>query len=214
MSTIESLQSLHEVLEPLGVSRNETDDLGDWIHDSFSALEKLHEELTQWQSELARKETELNLRTDALEKSPRDKSEVQQQLEKLEGELAAAQEDTRLLEKEKAQQLVDYENLVNKYAQLKSDLHDAHEQIAQLVDTIESQRHRAEKDRELWLSEFRELHAALKEHNTNLLAKVDQLICYQQESKKTEPDSSQTVPSSVKPNQLRQRAKLRRKPKN
>ena len=70
MSSIESLESLHEVLEPLGTFRTENDDLGEWIHDSFAALEKLHEELTQWQSELARKETELNLRSDALDKYP------------------------------------------------------------------------------------------------------------------------------------------------
>lgn len=214
MSTIESLQSLHEVLEPLGVSRNENEDLGEWIHDSFSALEKLHEELTQWQSELARKETELNLRTDALEKSPRDQTEVQHQIDQLEGDLATAREDARLLEKEKAQQLVDYENLVSKYAQIKSDLHDAHEQVAQLVDTIESQRHSAEKDRELWQKEFRDLHNALEKHNANLLVKLDQLICLQQESTNTEPDPTKTVPSSVKPNELCQRGKLRRKPKS
>jgi predicted nuclease with TOPRIM domain len=78
MSTtaVETLESLQEALDPLDAYRSEQVELGSWIHDSFSALEKLHEELTQWQSELARKETELDLRQDALEKSPSGEKEI------------------------------------------------------------------------------------------------------------------------------------------
>ena len=61
MSTaVETLESLQEALDPLGTLQSEQAELGSWIHDSFTALEKLHAELTQWQSELARKETELD----------------------------------------------------------------------------------------------------------------------------------------------------------
>lgn len=213
-STLDSMQSLHEALEPLGVVRTENDDLGTWIHDSFAALEKLHEELTQWQSELARKETQLDLRTDALEKCPQGGSENQQhQLAELQEELAAAKEDAKVLEEEKAQQLIQYENLVSKYEQIKSELHAAQEQVSQLVSTIESQRHSAEKAREVWQKEFEQLHVALDKHYAKLLVQLEKSTTLEEGTETGEPDPTKTVPSVTESPAPRQRNQSRRRAK-
>ena len=68
-ATADIIDSLQATLEPLEALHGEHSQLEAWVHDSFSALEKLHSELTEWQSELARKQTELDLREDSLSRS-------------------------------------------------------------------------------------------------------------------------------------------------
>ncbi len=219
MSTTESLESLHEVLAPLGVLRTENEDLGDWIHDSFAALEKLHEELTQWQSELARKETELNLRADALEKSPRIETEIQHHLAQLEEELEAAKEEARKLEEENAEQILEFEGLKGKYAQIELDLHTSHERIRQLEASLKNERQRSESDRELWQEEFRQLRTELDNYYERLSAQLEKSQIAKskssvEESTTAEPDPKKAVHSPAKSDGHRQRDQSRRKSKN
>ena len=67
-STCEAIETLQATLEPLAALQGEHTQLEAWVNDSCQALENLHGELAEWQNELARKQTELDLREDALEK--------------------------------------------------------------------------------------------------------------------------------------------------
>ncbi|TWU28565.1 hypothetical protein [Bythopirellula polymerisocia] len=213
MSTIQSFETLQEVLEPLGAIRNENDDLGEWIHDSFAALEKLHEELTQWQSELARKETELNLRADSLEKYPQIESDVQTHLAQLENELASVKEESKKLEEANSGQLLEFEELESECTKLKEELATAHEQINQLESSLVFEQQRSGADRELWQEEFRQLRDALDEYHARLFTRLEKVTIRNEEAVSDQPIPTTSARSIAKSAELRQSAKSRRKPK-
>ncbi len=68
-STATLVDSFQATLEPLESLHRGQSQLEAWVQDSFSALEKLHSELTEWQSELARKQTEIDLRENAISRT-------------------------------------------------------------------------------------------------------------------------------------------------
>ena len=80
-SAHETLESLQTTLEPLADLHGQHNQLESWVNDSCQALEKLHGELAEWQNELARKQTELDLREDALEKCQSQEEELGTQVE-------------------------------------------------------------------------------------------------------------------------------------
>ena len=79
MSTLEAIESIQAAMAPLETLQGEHSQLEAWVHDSFGALEKLHGDLTDWQSELARKQTELDLREDSLDKCQNQSKGLNQQ---------------------------------------------------------------------------------------------------------------------------------------
>lgn len=184
MSTMQSLQSLHEALQPLGNLHAESEELGAWIHDSFAALEKLHEELTQWQSELARKETELDLREDAAAAGkPVPPSVAQsQQAKELQRELATAQA--------KAQEF-------------QTELATAHQRIKQLEA---AQRDRKAAGDTPWQDQFAALRKLLEENFEHITRQLDSL--------QSEEPTGSAAGAQSKSDELRRRAQSRRAAKN
>ncbi len=175
MSTVETLESLHVALEPLEVLQNEQVELGSWIHDSFSALEKLHEELTQWQSELARKETELDLRQDALGKAKTADKGQQKQVIQLEQKLAASQEELQQLEEENGEQLREFEALEARFTALGVEFEVVRLRNTELEATLEAERKRSASTSEQFQEEFHVLRSELEKYYQLLAGQIEKI---------------------------------------
>jgi chromosome segregation ATPase len=175
MSTVETLESLHEALEPLEVLQSEQAELGSWIHDSFSALEKLHEELTQWQSELARKETELDLRQDALGKAKSADKGLQKQVIQLEQKLAASQEELQQLEDENGEQLREFETLEARFTGLELEFEVVRQRNSELEIALEAERERSAGTGQMFQGEFEVLRSELEKYFQSLTGQLDRI---------------------------------------
>lgn len=176
MSTvIEPLESLQDALDPLGTLQSEQAELGSWIHDSFSALEKLHEELTQWQSELARKETDLDLRQDALGRFKTTDKELQKQVTELEEQLAVSQESSRQFEQRNGEQLRELERIEVRCGELEVQHNVACERITELEATLAAERQRSASESEVWKKEFQSLRRDLEKYYQLLTDQVEKV---------------------------------------
>jgi chromosome segregation ATPase len=175
MSTVETLESLSEALEPLEVLQSEQAELGTWIHDSFSALEKLHEELTQWQSELARKETELDLRQDALGKAKTADKGLQKQVIQLEQKLAASQEELQQLEEENGEQLREFETLEARFTGLEVEFEVVRKRNTELEIALETERKRSASTSGLFQDEINVLRSELETHFQSLAGQIEKI---------------------------------------
>jgi chromosome segregation ATPase len=212
MSTVETLESLHEALEPLEVLQNEQAELGTWIHDSFSALEKLHEELTQWQSELARKETELDLRQDAIGKSKSAEKGLQKQLVQLEQKLVASQEELQQLEEENGEQLQEFENLEARFTQLEMEFEVARKRNTELEIALETERERTASTNQLCEDELRDLRTDLEKYYQLLAEQIEKVSTSAHEH--YEPHTPLSAGAAhAKSAELRRRAQSRREAK-
>lgn len=165
IATADAVDSLQATLEPLEALQGEHSQLEAWVHDSFSALEKLHSELTEWQSELARKQTELDLREDSLsraESRPAAPSESSEQFGLLQQELTEAREEAQQLEEESAEQLQEMENMELKLVQLDEELKSAQKRYTELSQLLEAERARAAQEEHHWQCEMRDMRRLLE----------------------------------------------------
>jgi chromosome segregation ATPase len=212
MSTVETLESLQVALEPLEVLQNEQVELGAWIHDSFSALEKLHEELTQWQSELARKETELDLRQDAIGKSKTAEKGLQKLTTQLEQQLAASQLELQQLEEENGEQLQEYEKLEARFTQLEVDCQVVRQRNAELEAALAAERKRTASTTQQCENEIRELRNDFEKHFQQLAEQIEKVSLGAQEHQESNTPLSAGA-AHAKSAELRRRAQSRREAK-
>lgn len=175
-TTVETLESLQEALAPLEILRNDQAELGTWIHDSFAALEKLHEELTQWQSELARKETELDLRQDALGKKKSSENGLDNEVSQLQEQLQAAKEELRQLEGENTEQLQELERLEARCGELDAAQEAAQSKLVDLQAALDAERTRSATDSQDWKEEFRALRSELEQYSLQIAEQLDKLV--------------------------------------
>ncbi len=161
-AAVDSLQQA--TLEPLESLHGEHSQLEAWVHDSFSALEKLHSELTEWQSELARKQTELDLREDAISRSESQSvgGDAEEQIAHWQSESAEHREEMQQLEEENAEQLQELENMELKFVQLEKELHDARKRSIELDQLLELERVRSTEEQHQWQGEFRDMRRLLE----------------------------------------------------
>jgi chromosome segregation ATPase len=199
MSTtaVETLESLQEALDPLDAIQSEQVELGSWIHDSFSALEKLHEELTQWQSELARKETDLDLREDALNKPAGTNKASNKQTARLEQQLAKTQEGLK--------------RVGAKNDELLSQYGAALERTVELETALAAEREQAASDRELWKEQFEFLRGDLEKYYQLLAEQLEKVAAQQGCHELYTPLSAGAA--HAKSVELRRRAQSRREAK-
>ncbi|MCH7751451.1 MAG: hypothetical protein IH898_04780 [Planctomycetes bacterium] len=171
-ATATAVDSLQATLEPLESLHGEHSQLEAWVHDSFSALEKLHSELTEWQSELARKQTEIDLREDAISRSDSQTidGDAEEQIAHWQRELAEAREETQQLEEENAEQLQELENMELKFVQMENELQDAQKRSAEVNQLLELERVRSTEEQHQWQGEFRDMRR-LMEKQYSLLEK-------------------------------------------
>lgn len=136
----ETIESIQATLQPLEALQGEQTQLETWVHDSFGALEKLHEELSDWQTELARKQTELDLREDALEKCKVEGSDLDEHVVQWKQELDEAREEIHQLEEENAEQIQELENLERRHRRMQTELAAAKQHSEDLSTALEDER--------------------------------------------------------------------------
>ena len=163
MSTVNAIESLQSTLEPLQELQGEQTQLEAWVNESFKALESLHGELAEWQSVLARKQTELDMREDNLENFSQDNSHLEEKVTEWESELAQAREEIGQLEEENAEQLQELESLENRHASLESELEKARENVEELTATLDEERSRVVDGQHDWKDEFEQIRYLLNQ---------------------------------------------------
>ncbi len=209
MSTLEAIESIPTALEPLEALRGEHTQLESWVHDSFGALEKLHGDLSEWQSELARKQTDLDLREDALEKFQGQNENLDEAVGQWKIDLETAREEVRQLEDENGEQLQELETLERQHLLLESELRTTCQRTEELTTALEVERARTTEEQQRWTQEFQQLRSMLEEQH-HLLADH-----FNQEEKSvatgSEPlETTTELNTASRSRELRRRAQSRR----
>ncbi len=196
--------SFQESLQPLAELTGQHNQLEAWVNDSCQALEKLHGELAEWQNELARKQTELDLREDALEKYQENEDELGSQVDEWKAELEAAQLELQQVSDENTDHLEQLEQLERRCIELESELKLAQQRSAELAETLEAERARAAEEQVQWKAEFKGMR--------DLLDKQCSLLATQLKPGE-KPDrpavAAVGVEASARSQELRRRAQLR-----
>jgi chromosome segregation ATPase len=162
MATVETIESLQATLEPLEDLHGHHSQLEAWVNESFAALENLHQELAAWQSELARKQTELDLREDQIDRSVAPGIELSEQMEVLKKELEEAREEILQLEDESGEQLQELERIEKLHAKIDAELKAAQHRIDELKATLAQERIQAARDQEHWKEELRDMRRMME----------------------------------------------------
>ncbi len=163
MPASETIESIQSTLQPLGELQGEQTQLETWVHDSFDALEKLHGELSDWQTELARKQTELDLREDSLEKCREQEGDLETQVIQWKRDLDEAREEIQQLEEENTEQLKELENLERRHALLEAERNAASQRTEDLSLALEAERARTNQEQGQWAEEFQEIRQLLEQ---------------------------------------------------
>ena len=173
-ATATPVDSLQATLEPLESLHGGQSQLEAWVQDSFSALEKLHSELTEWQSELARKQTEIDLREDAISRTESQTidGDAEEQIAHWQRELAEAREETQLLEEENAEQLQELENMELKFVKMEKELQDAGKRFAEVNQSLDLERVRSAEEQNQWQGEFRDMRRMMEKQYSLLEERV------------------------------------------
>ena len=163
MTTVDAIESLQATLEPIQELQGEQTQLEAWVNDSFKALETLHGELAEWQSALARKQTELDMREDGLDNFRQEGDQLQSKVTEWEEDLAAAREEIQQLEEENAEQLQELESLEQRHSTLDSELSSARQRVEELTSALEEERGRVADSQIEWKDEFLQIRSFLEE---------------------------------------------------
>ena len=215
-ATADTVESLQATLEPLEGLHEEQSQLEVWVHDSFAALEKLHSELTEWQSELARKQTELDLREDAIRRSEEQivDGDSAEKIERWKRELEESRTDTQALEEENAEQLQELENMEIMLVQMEKQLQSAEKKSTDLTHLLEAERTRSDHEQHQWQGEFKEMRRLLDKQCSLLEDRIRDSRETTSEEEGEHPDvaggegnGAESISGTV---ELLRRAKLRR----
>ena len=211
-ATQDTVDSLQATIEPLESLHGEHSQLEMWVHDSFAALEKLHSELTEWQSELARKQTELDLREDDVRRQEERvvDGDAAEQLEHWRHECEETRQETQVLEEENAEQLQELDNLELMVVQLEKRLHSSEKRNADLTQLLEMERTRADQEQHQWQGEFKDMRRLL-EKQCSLLE--DRIRNSREAAEGSENDPNSEEPGSEAAEAMSRTAELRRRAK-
>jgi hypothetical protein len=216
IATADAVDSLQATLEPLEALHGEHSQLETWVHDSFSALEKLHSELTEWQSELARKQTELDLREDSLSRNESRSNSVvssdsSEELALLRQELTESREEAQQLEEENAEQLQELENMELKLVQFDKELKTAQKRYTELTQLLEVERARAAQEQHQWQGEIRDMRRLLEKQCSLLEDRIrDTRESSEADAEQpAEPVANSEAEGTSRTAELRRRAKSR-----
>ena len=204
-SSTETLESLQSTLEPLAALQGQQSQLESWVNDSCQALEKLHGELAEWQNELARKQTELDLREDALDKCHVHEEELDSQVEQWKADLAGARQEAQQFSEENADQVEQLEQLEIRCIELETELKTAQQRGSELAVTLEAERARAAEEQVQWKEEFKGMRELLDKQCSLLATQI------QSDGKipTSNPASTVNAKASVRSKDLRRRAQER-----
>jgi len=166
MAPFPSIEALRTALAPVEALRGEQSQLESWVFESFTALDALHDELSDWQRDLTRQQAALDQREAALT----DAEGGGEGLAELQHQLATAQEETRQLEEESTEQLQTLEDLERKLVISHAELRTARQHSDELNRTLQTERQRATDEHRHWTGELQEMRRLLAQQ-ADMLAK-------------------------------------------
>jgi chromosome segregation ATPase len=160
MSISTSIETLREALAPVEALRGEHSQLESWVRESFTAMDALHGELSDWQRDLTRQQAQLDQREAALQEGTQAcESEA---VARLEQELSQSRDETRQLEEENAEQLQALEELDRQLALVKAELRLVTKHADERAASLDAERERADEERRQWTGELREMRRVLE----------------------------------------------------
>lgn len=154
-----SIDALRSALAPVEALRGEQSELEAWVRESFTTLESLHDELTEWQRELTRQQAQLDQR----EAGAADAAALQ-------AELIKAQDEARQLEQENAEQLQALDDLELQLSAAQAELRLTRKHAEELTDSLDIERERAIDEHRLWTGELRDMRRLLLEQSEMLVS--------------------------------------------
>jgi chromosome segregation ATPase len=132
-----SIESLRQALAPVEALRGEQSQLETWVRESFSTMDALHGELSDWQRDLTRQQALLDQREAAL--ADLTQAHEAEAVAKLEQQLAQARDETRQLEDENSEQLQALEELDRQLAIVKAELRMANKHADELSRNLSAE---------------------------------------------------------------------------
>jgi len=217
MSLAETIESLRGSLQPIEELRDEQSQLEGWVQESFVSLEKLHEELSDWQGELVRQETEIDLREDALGKAQKLEGGLSEEVQQLRQQLTDARHELLQLEEENGQQLEELEDLERQQALLQAEVKTAHSRADELAAELQEEKQRYSEQQQQWTNELRQMRQLLEHQGTLLENLVENDSSPAPVETVCEPVPAETVEKNEEEKEapsrsveLRRRAKARR----
>jgi chromosome segregation protein len=158
MIEVPALDAVRSALAPVEELRGEQSPLETWMRESFATLESLHDELSEWQRELARQQEEL----DQNGSSGQDGASPSGAVEELQDRLARSQDAVRQLEDENAEQLHAIAELDRQLIAAEAELRATRAAVEELSAALEAERQRSLEEQRLWAGELRELRVLLE----------------------------------------------------
>jgi DNA repair ATPase RecN len=154
-----SIEALRSALAPVEALRGEQSELESWVRESFSTLESLHDELSEWQRDLTREQAQLDQREAGAAEAA-----------VLRPQLAQAQEDLRQLEQEHVTQSRTIDELRRQTAAVQAELRLTRKHAEELSDAIDIERERAFEEHRLWSRELRDMRRLLMQQSEMLVS--------------------------------------------
>lgn len=154
-----ALDAVRSALAPVEELRGEQSPLETWMRESFATLESLHDELSEWQRELARQQEELDQRVAAAQDGAMAPSSA---VEELQDRLARSQDAHRQLQEENAEQLHAIAELDRQLIAVEAELRATRAAVDELSAALEAERQRSLEEQRLWAGELRELRVLLE----------------------------------------------------
>jgi DNA repair exonuclease SbcCD ATPase subunit len=204
-----ALDAVRSALAPVEELRGEQSPLETWMRESFATLESLHDELSEWQRELARQQEALDQHV----ASGQDGAPPSGAVEELQDRLARSQDALRQLEEENAEQLHAIAELDRQLIAAEAELRATRAAVEELSAALEAERQRSLEEQRLWAGELRELRMLL-ERQGEMLASLGGVAdeCEDGEPDETSDETCDALSedSAARTAELRRRAATRR----
>jgi chromosome segregation ATPase len=170
MVEADSLDAVRSALAPVDALRGEHSQLENWVRESFSTLETLHHELTEWQRDLTRQQAQLDQREASVGEAEEQTRTEHSQAVDLERQLAEARGELGQLLSDKAEQLETRATLERQLAATQTELQLVRQWADEQADTVDAERQRAIKEHRTLASELREMRRALERQSDMLIS--------------------------------------------
>ncbi len=154
-----ALDAVRSALAPVEELRGEQSQLESWMRESFATLESLHDELSEWQRELARQQEEFDQHVAAAHDGGGAPSGA---VVERQDRLARSQDALRHLEEENAEQLHAIAELDRQLIAAEAELRARRATVDELSAALEAQQQRSLEEQRLWAGELRELRRLLE----------------------------------------------------
>jgi chromosome segregation ATPase len=197
MPNSETIESIQATLQPLEQLQGEQTQLETWVNDSFTALEKLHEELTEWQTELARKQTELDLREDALDQCQQEGGDLGERAVQWKRQLDEARNEISQLEEESNEQIQELENSEKNYHSVNLELNILKNQNVEMSTCIEVEKSKSDQQKDQLADEFHELRLLVEKQSLLLTERLEEDGSSPKSDPEECPAASDTSPRSA-----------------